>query len=430
MPLTNASEIWSFLGLADYYHRFIKDFPKIAKPMTRLLEKNKDFDWTEECQVSFEELKKWLTSAPVLILPDISKKFNIYCDASRQGLGCVLMQDGQVVSYASCQLRKHEENYPTHDLELAGVVHALKIWRHYLIGHRCEIYSDHKSLKYIFTQNNLNLRQHRWLELIKDYDLGINYHLGKANVVADALSHKKYCNATFVKRIRPELHKKIKYLNLTIVKDIIVTVEVEPTLEAEIQKEQLEDAKLKEIRQLIKDNKNNVFSEDSWGTLWLGKQICVHNLKHLKELILREAHDSAYSIHPGSTKMYKDLKTHYWWFGMNWDIALYVSLCDTCQRVKAEHQRPAGLLQPLKIPEWKWEEIGMGFIVGLPHTQAGYDSIWVIVDRLTKVAHFIPVKTTYSGAKLAELYMSRIMCLRGVPKKIVSNRGSQFTSKF
>jgi hypothetical protein len=136
--------------------------------MTKLLEKNKAFEWTWECQASFEELKKQLTSSPVLILPDLTKKFDIYCNASRQGLGCVLMQEGQVVCYASRQLRKHEENYPTHDLELAAVVHA---HNHDLIGHRCEIYSDHKSLKYIFTQNNLNLRQHRWLELIKDYDL-------------------------------------------------------------------------------------------------------------------------------------------------------------------------------------------------------------------------------------------------------------------
>jgi hypothetical protein len=243
----NASEIRSFLGLAGYYRRFINDFSKIAKPMTRLLEKSKDFNWTEECQASFEELKKRVTSAPVLILPDITKKFDIYCDASRQGLGCVLMQDGKVVSYASHQLRKHEENYPTHDLELATVVHALKIWRHYLIGHRCEIYSDHKSLKYIFMQNDLNLRQCRWLELIKDYDLGMNYHPGKANVVADALSCTKYCNATFVERIQPELRKEIKYLNLAIVNDATITMEVKPTLEAEIQKGQLEDAKLKEI---------------------------------------------------------------------------------------------------------------------------------------------------------------------------------------
>jgi hypothetical protein len=128
--------------------------------------------------------------------------------------------------------------------------------------------------------------------------------------------------------------------------------------------------------------------------------------------------------------MYKDLKTSYWWYGMKRDIAKYVSLCDTCQRVKAEHQRPAGLLQPIKILEWIWEEIRMDFIVGLPRTQAGYDSIWVIVYRLTKVGHFIPVRTTYSGAKLAELCMSRIVCLHGVPKKIVSDIGSQFTSKF
>jgi hypothetical protein len=157
MPPTTASEIQSFLGLAGYYRRFIKDFSKIAKTMMKLLEKNKAFEWTVECQASFEELRKQLTSAPVLVLPDLTKKFDIYCDASRQGLGCVLMQEGQIVCYASRHLWKHEENYPTHDFELATVVHALKIWKHYLIGHRYKIYSDHKSLKYIFTQNDLNL---------------------------------------------------------------------------------------------------------------------------------------------------------------------------------------------------------------------------------------------------------------------------------
>jgi ribonuclease HI len=198
MPPATVSEIRNFLGLAGYYRRFIKDFSKIAKPMMKLLEKNKTFEWTKECQACFEELKKRLTSSPVLVLPDLTKNFDIYCDGSCQGLGSVLMQEGQVVCYASRELRKHEENYPTHDLELATVVHALKISRHYLIGHRCGIYSDHKSLKYIFTQNDLNLRQRRWLELIKDYDLGINYHPRKANVLADALSRKKYCNATWV----------------------------------------------------------------------------------------------------------------------------------------------------------------------------------------------------------------------------------------
>jgi hypothetical protein len=177
-PPQNVSEIRSFLGLAGYYRRFIEDFSKIAKPMTELLEKGAEFKWTTAREASFNELKKRLTSAPVLIMPDTQKPFSVYCDASRQGLGCVLMQEGHVIAYASRQLRKHEENYPTHDLELAAVVHALKIWRHYLIGQRCEIYSDHKSLKYIFTQPDLNLRQRRCLELIKDYDMGIHYHPG------------------------------------------------------------------------------------------------------------------------------------------------------------------------------------------------------------------------------------------------------------
>jgi hypothetical protein len=176
------------------------------------------------------------------------------------------MQEGQVVCYSFQQLRKHEENYPTHDLELAAVVHALKIWRHYLIGHLCKIYSDHKSLKYIFTLDDLNLRQCRWLELIKDYDVGINYHPRKANVVADALSRKKYCNANFAKMMQPELRREIKYLNLGMVNEAKVTMEVEPTLEAEIQEGQLEEAKLKEIQQLIWDNKTSDFLEDSQGT--------------------------------------------------------------------------------------------------------------------------------------------------------------------
>jgi hypothetical protein len=150
----------------------------------------------------------------------------------------------------------------------------------------------------------------------------------------------------------------------------------------------------------------------------------VPNIKELKDKILREVHESAYCIHPGGNMMYHDLKATYCWYGMKRDVAEYVALCDTCQRVKAKHQRPTGLLQPLQVPEWKWEEIAMDFIVGLPRTQSGYDSIWVIVDRLTKVAHFIRVKTTYSGPQLAELYMSRIVCLHGVPKKILSDRGT------
>jgi hypothetical protein len=186
------------LGLAGYYRRFIEGFSKIAKPMTSLLEKGRKFKWDSKCQDSFNQLKFRLMSRPVLVMPDLQKGFDIYCDACGQGLGCVLMQEGHVIAYASHPLRKHELNDPTHDLELASVVHALKIWRHYIMGTKCQVYTDHKSLKYIFTQKDLNLRQRRWLELIKDYDLEIHYHPGKANLVADALSQKEHVHSAIV----------------------------------------------------------------------------------------------------------------------------------------------------------------------------------------------------------------------------------------
>ncbi|WVZ62852.1 hypothetical protein U9M48_012547 [Paspalum notatum var. saurae] len=186
-------------------------------------------------------------------------------------------------------------------------------------------------------------------------------------------------------------------------------MEFEPTLEQEIRKGQLNDEKIKEVKELIKLDKAPGFRVDADGTVWHGERICVPNIKSIRDLILKEAHETAYSIHPGSEKMYQDLKQKFWWYGMKREVAEYVALCDVCQRVKAEHQKPAGLLQPLKIPEWKWEEIGMDFIVGLPRTQSGFDSIWVVVDRLIKVAHFIPVKTTYSGAKLAEFRMPNFL---------------------
>ncbi|WVZ84301.1 hypothetical protein U9M48_031349 [Paspalum notatum var. saurae] len=304
-------EVRGFLDLAGYYRRFIENFSKIAKHMISLLEKDAEFKWTNAQQAVFDELKKRLSTAPVLTLPDQQKRFIVYCDASRDGLGCVLMQEGKEIAYASRQLRKHEVNYPTHDLEFAAVIHALKIWRHYLFGQHCEIYTNHNSLKYIFTQNELNMRQRRWLELIKDYDMKIHYHLGKANVVADALSRKSYANMALGFQMPHELCE----------------------------------------------------------------EICVPNVDSIRKLILSEANDTAYSIHPGSTKMYYDLKERFWSYGMKRAVPEYVAICDTCQRVTTEHQRPA-------------------------------------------------------GAKLAELYISRIVCLHGVPKRIISDQGSQFTSRF
>jgi hypothetical protein len=222
-----------------------------------------------------------------------------------------------------------------------------------------------------------------------------------------------------------ELCEEFDKLNLRIIVNTeAMEMEVGSSFLQEIQRGQLEDEKVQEIKRNIKEEKSPGFSEDDEGVLWYKGRICVHNIKELKDKILREAHESAYSIHPRGNKMYHDLKATYWWYGMKRDVAEYVALCDICQRVKAEHQQPAGLLQPLQVPEWKWEEIAMDFIVGLPRTLSGYDSIWMIVDRLTTVAHFIPIKTTNSGPQQAELYISRIVCLHGVPRNIVSDRGT------
>jgi hypothetical protein len=250
-------------------------------------------------------------------------------------------------------------------------------------------------------------------------------------VVADALSCRSHVSQLMVDSMPFELCEEFDKLNLWIVANTEATeMEVGLDLLQEIQKGQVEDGKIQEIKRIIKEEKSPGFSEDEEGVLWYKGRICVPNVKELKDKILREAHESSYYIHPGGNKMYHDLKATYWWYGMKRDVAEYVALCDSCQRVKAKHQRSAGFLQPFQVPEWKWEEIAMDFIVGLPRTQLGYDSIKVIVDRLIKVAHFIPIKTTYSGPQLAELYMSRLVCLHGVPKKIMSDKGTQFTSRF
>jgi hypothetical protein len=319
---TTVTEVRSFLGLAGYYRRFIEGFSKIAKHMTSLLEKGREFKWDEKCQDSFDQLKKRLMSPPVLVMPDLQKGFEIYCDAYGQGLGCVLMQEGHVIAYASRQLQKHELNYPTHDLELAAVVHALKIWRYYIMGTKCQVYTDHKSLKYIFTQKDINLRQRRWLELIQDYDLEIHYHPGKANLVADALSPKEHVDSAIVAQLPDEIIEDFRRLNLGIVAHTEgVTIDVEPTLEQEIRKGQIGDANIQEIKDLITEGRGPEFTEDEQGTIWFKDRICVPDIESLRETILKEAHDSDYSIHPGSTKMYQDLKQKYWWYGLKRDVA-------------------------------------------------------------------------------------------------------------
>ncbi|KAJ9536301.1 hypothetical protein OSB04_un000510 [Centaurea solstitialis] len=429
----NVSEVRSFLGLAGYYRRFVENFSKIALPLTRLLRKGVKFVWGEDQEKSFEELRKRLITTPILALPSGSEGFQIYSDASKSGLGCVLMQHGRVIAYASRQLKPYEVNYPTHDLELAAVIFALKIWHHYLYGETCDIFTDHKSLKYIFTQKELNMRQRRWLELLKDYDVRIQYHPGKANVVADALSRKSSGSISSL-IAQPHIAFDLERMGINLCyhggNEMLASLTVEPTLVSRIKEAQQQDGELWAILQKAKGDPQTEFRVDDKGTIWFHNRLCVPNNPELKEAVLSEAHNSSFSIHPRSTKMYRDLKQYFWWNGMKRDVAEYVVKYLTCQKVKIEHQRASGLLQPLEIPVWKWEHISMDFVTGLPKTQRRHDVIWVIVDRLTKSAHFLPIQETYPVSKLSDIFQREIVRLHGTPVSITSDRDPRFTSRF
>ncbi|GJV19553.1 putative reverse transcriptase domain-containing protein [Tanacetum coccineum] len=372
-----------------------------------LMPLNKAYVWGDKQEEAFQILKEKLCNAPVLALPNGPDDFVVYCDASKQGFGCVLMQQGKVIAYASRQLKIHENNYTTHDLELGAVVFALKIWRHYLYGTKSVIYTDHKSLQYIFDQKELNMRQRRWIELLSDYECEIKYHPGKANVVADALSRKE--------RLKP---RRVRAMSITIHSGLKTKI-----LEAQSEASKDLKAPAEWLRGLERH-----FEQRADGEIYFFDRIWIPSIGDVRKLIMDEAHTSRYSVHPGADKMYYDLRDLYWWPGMKRDIAEYVSRCLTCSKIKAEHQKPSGLLQQPEIPEWKWEKLAMDFITKLPKSSSGYDTIWVIVDRLTKSAHFLPIREDYKTEKLAKIYVNEIVARHGVPVSIISDRDGRFTS--
>ncbi|GJT58429.1 putative reverse transcriptase domain-containing protein [Tanacetum coccineum] len=350
------TEIHQFLGLAGYYRRFIKGFSKIAKPKMKLTQKSVKFNWGEKEETAFYTLKKKLSSAPILALPEGSENFVVYCDASHKGLGAVLMQKEKVIAYASHQLKIHEKNYTTHDLELWEFVCSLL---------RCggPLPLQHES------------------------------------------------------RPKP---LRVRALVMTIGLNLPVQI-----LNAQVEARKEENYGTEDLCGMIKN-----LEPRADGTLCLKNRSWIPCFGNLRALIMHESHKSKYSIHPGSDKMYQDLKKLYWWPNMKAEIATYVSKCMTCAKVKAEYQKPSGLLVQPIIPIWKWENITMDFVTKLPKTTSGQDIIWVIVDRLTKSAHFLPMKETDTMEKLTRQYLKEVVSRHGVPVSIISDRDSKFTSHF
>jgi hypothetical protein len=393
-----------------YYRRFIARFSKIVHPITSLQRKDKKFQWTEECENSFQLLKQLLTSAPIFRITDPNMDFMVCTDACKEGLGGVLSNNGFVIGYESRKLKEHEKNYATHDFELAAIVHALRKWRHYLMGRRFELRTDHKGLKYLFDQLTLNTRQSRWLEFLCKYNLDIKHIKGKENKVVDALNRKVH-----------DLHATSISMYRTDIKDRILEA-----ANADLKHRDL----VAKLQQRERPPKEESYTLGADGILLYKNRVYIPNVQELKLVILKEMHNVTYVGHPGYQKTVAIVKSHYFWSGMKRDITEYITECMQCQKVKAEHTHPAGLLQPLPIPEWKWEVVTMDFITGLPRTRKQHDLIMVVVDKLTKAAHFIPLKTTHKATNVVDIFLKEVARLHEIPKTIVSDRDVKFTSNF
>ncbi|XP_033139368.1 uncharacterized protein LOC117130975, partial [Brassica rapa] len=350
------SEVRSFHGLAGFYRRFVKDFSTIAAPLTEVIKKEVGFKWGEAQETAFQCLKEKLTHAPLLILPDFNKTFEIECDASGIGIGAVLMQEKRPIAYFSEKLGGATLNYATYDKELYALVRALQTWQHYLWPKEFVIHTDHESLKYLKGQNKLSKRHARWVEFIETFPYVIKYKQGKENIVADALSRR---------------HD---------------------------------------------------------GFLFYDNRLCVPNCS-LRDLFVRESHGGSLMGHFGIAKTLKTLQDHFFWPRMKRDVEKLCERCATCKQAKSKVQSH-GLYTPLPIPYHPWNDISMDFIVGLPRTRTGKDSIFVVVDRFSKMAHFIACHKTDDALHIANLFFKEIVRIHGMPKTIVSDRDTKFLSHF
>lgn len=424
---TNVSELRAFLGLSNYFRKFIQNYADTAHPLTAQTGKNSILTWDSACDRAFNGIKDRLTKAPVLALPDPDKTFVVETDASVIGIGAVLMQDGRPVAYESRKLIPAERNYTTTEQELLGVVHALKTWRCYLEGAKYPfvVRTDHNPLTYLPTQPNLSRRQARWSEYLQRFHFTWEYKTGKTNSVADALSRMPITRApggciNLLAVVHTQKQKKAivmkKVDNYAILTPWRNRIRAGYLLDPQFQK----DACTSTV------TKYGLHPSD--GFFWKGDAVVVPDVANLRKEIFEAFHNPAMAGHFGVDKTGVAITEHYWWPGHTIQIRDWVRECSACQLHKPHNSKPKGLLQPLPVPENAWDSVSCDFITGLPETPRGHDAIMVVVDRLTKMAHFIPTTTSASAMDVARLFYENVWCRHGLSLDNVSDRDSRFTS--
>ena len=396
---TSIQQVRSFHGLASFYRRFVRDFSTVVAPMTEVL-KAKKFEWNDQAQRAFEEVKCKLTSAPVLALPSFSKVFEVECDASGVGIGAVLSQEKRPVAFFSEKLNDAKRKYSTYDKEFLAIVRALEHWRHYLVGGEFILHSDHEALKFIQGQHKLNPRHAKWVEYLQAFNFVIHHKAGQLNKGADALSRRYLLLSTL----------ESKVLGFEIVKGLYAN-----------------DEDFKDTYEKCSSHAHGLFHLDH-GFLFKGTRLCIPK-SGFRELLIQELHGGALAGHFGIEKTCSMLKEHYYWPSMAKDVEHLVRRCSVCQLAKS-HLRPQGLYSPLPVPHGPWEDVSLDFITGLPKTQRQKDSIMVVVDRFSKMAHFVACHTTNDASHVSNLYFKEIVRLHGIPRSMVSDRDTKFLSHF
>jgi hypothetical protein len=405
----NIHELRSFLGLAGYYRRFVRDFSKVASPLSVLLHKNTPYDWTSAQEQAFNQLKTAVSTAPVLIIPDPTLPYTLVTDASGYAIGAALCQDHgnglQPCAYRSRKMNDHERNYPVHEQELLSIIDALREWRHYLLGNRFTVITDHRSLQYLSTQDKLSARQTRWSEFLQQFDFQIQYRPGRDNTIADGLSRRPDHQLSTMVQSSPNIsHELIDSIKAQYMTDPVT-------------------------KHILEKGHKQYTARD--GLIYtLDNRLYVPFSDTLRHSLIQEHHDTPLNGHLGEYKTLERLSRQYYWPNMRKSTQQYIEQCQSCQLNKTSTQLPIGLLQSLEIPGKRWETVTMDLITQLPVTTQGNDAIVVFVDKFTKMVHYAATTTTCTADQVARIFFDTVVRLHGIPKHIISDRDRRFTSRF